>query len=66
MKFYVLATTETIMRWYRCETDKNGMVVGYKLFDRLDQKRVSYFANKTSAKYAAIEMGLKTWRYVKF
>jgi len=66
MKFYVLATTETIMRWYRCKTDKNGKVVGYELFDRLDQKRVSYFADKTSAKYAAIAMGLKTWRYVKF
>ena len=62
---YILATTENIMRWYRIKIDKDGKVIGFELLDRLDQKRVTLFGDKASAKYAALAIGLKTWRYVK-
>lgn len=63
---YVLATTESTMRWYRIKTDKDGKVIGFELLDRLNQKRVTRFGNKATAKYAAMAVGLKTWRYMKF
>ena len=63
---YVLATTESTMRWYRIKTDKDGKVTGFELLDRLDQKKVTLFGNKATAKYAALAIGLGTWRYVKF
>ena len=62
---YMLATTETTVRWYRIKSDRDGKVTGFELFNRLNQKRVTRFGNKTSAKYAALAIGLKTWRYVK-
>jgi hypothetical protein len=38
---------------------------GWLEFIQLDLKKVSVFGDKKSAKYAAVELGLKTWRYVK-
>jgi len=61
-----LATIESIMRWYRVKIDKDGKVIGLELLERLDQKRVTRFGNKSSAKHAAMAIGLKTWRYVRF
>jgi hypothetical protein len=63
---YLLATTETKVRWYRCKLNKDGKPVGFDLLDRLNLKKISSFGDKASAKYAALELGLKTWRYVKF
>ncbi len=62
---YILATMENKPRWYRCELNKDGDLLGFALLDRLDLKRVTLFGDKASAKYAAIKLGLKTWRYVK-
>ena len=62
---YILATMENKPRWYRCKTDKDGKVTGFTLLVRLDLKKASVFGNIASAKYAALAIGLKTWRYVK-
>lgn len=64
--YYILATTETKVRWYYCKLNKDGEPTGFHLMGRLDLKRVSVFGDKKSAKHAALELGLKTWRYVKF
>jgi len=53
-------------RGYRCKIDKDGKVTRFTLLVRLDVKTVSVFGDKPSAKYAALSLGLKTWRYVKF
>ena len=63
---YLLATTETKVRWYKCKLNKDGMPVGFDLLGRLDLKKVSVFGDKKSAKHVALKLGLKTWRYVKF
>ena len=63
---YVLATTEKTVRWYRIKTDRDGKPVGFELLDRLNLNRVTQFGDKKSAKYVALALGLKTWRYVKF
>lgn len=63
---YLLATTERTVRWYRIKTDRDGMPVGFKLLDQLNLNRASCFGDKQSAKTAALAVGLKTWRYVKF
>lgn len=65
MMSYVLATTEKTVRWYQIKTDRDGKVIGFELLDRLILNRVTFFGDKTSAKYAALALGLKTWRYVK-
>lgn len=62
---YLLATTERTVRWYCIKTDRNGTPDGFGLLERLDLKKVSVFGDKKSAKYAALTVGLKTWRYVK-
>jgi hypothetical protein len=57
---YIVATTEDRVRWY--EFDLNaGTVVA--LHEVLDLNRVSRFHDKDSAKVAAKNAGLKTWRY---
>ncbi len=63
---YVLATTGPSVQWYCCKLNKDGEPTGFDLLDRLDLEKVSVFGDKKSAKHAALELGLKTWRYVKF
>lgn len=63
---YLLATTETNVRWYCCKSNEVGKAVEFELIDRLDLRKVSVFRDKRLAKQAAVELGLKTWRYVKF
>ena len=62
---YLLATTERTVRWYRIKTDRDGEITGFELLDRLDLNWISCFGDKKSAKYAALAVGLKTWRYMK-
>ena len=61
---YVLATTERVVRWYVFDP-KTVSSTTYTLSDVLDLKIVPA-ADKATAKFWAQEMGLKTWRYVKF
>ena len=60
---YVLATTETRVRWYKFQTP----VVRdqFELIEVLDTREVPMWGDKESAKLAALALGLKTWRYVK-
>jgi hypothetical protein len=62
---YLLATTESKPRWYRVKTNRNGEIIGFDLPTRLDLKKVPRWGDKTTAKYVAKKLGLKTWRYVK-
>jgi len=62
---YVLATTGNIMRWYHIKIDKDGKLIGFDLLERLDQRKVTMFGNRATAKYAALAVELKTWKYVK-
>lgn len=61
---YVLATTERVVRWYVFDP-KTVSSTTYSLSEVLDLNIVPA-ADKTTAKFWAQEMGLKTWRYVKF
>lgn len=64
---YILATTETRVRWYVVNMDKKeGLTAGdYELTDVLDLARVTGFGNKETARKVAIAIGLKTWQYVQ-
>ncbi len=62
---YVLATTERVVRWYVFDPKTVGES-NFKLVDKLDLNQVSIAGDKATAKLWAQEMGLKTWRYVKF
>jgi hypothetical protein len=67
---YVLATTESHVRWYviqlRYPDDICALKEGqFELLDFLDLRVVPGFGNKETAKMAAKALGLKTWRYVK-
>lgn len=67
---YVLATTETRVRWYvfpiRKLEDITALKQGdYELSDLLDLSLVQGFGTKETAKRVALAVGLKTWRYVK-
>jgi hypothetical protein len=67
---YVLATTETRVRWYVVAIDKvddilNLKVGEFQLADELNLSLVPGFGNKETAKRVAVALGLKTWRYVK-
>lgn len=61
---YLLATTENKVRWYKIDLLSDEQE--YEILDVLDLTKVNSFGDKASAKNAAIEAGLKTWRYVKF
>lgn len=64
---YLLATTETQVRWYMVDMEKKAELTAgdYELTDVLDLSRVSGFGNKETAKKVAIAIGLKTWKYVQ-
>lgn len=67
---YLLATTESRVRWYvpkiqRIE-DIHGLKEGeFQLLKELNLEIVPGFGNKETAKKVAIALGLKTWRYVR-
>ena len=61
---YVLATTERVVRWYVFDP-KTVSSTTYSLSEVLDLNIVPA-AGKATAKFWAQEMGLKTWRYVRF
>lgn len=62
---YVLATTESKVRWYKFPLPVQPESPEFALVDRLDLHEVPCFGDKNSAKMAALALGLKTWRYVK-
>jgi hypothetical protein len=62
---YILATTESKVRWYKFEFDTTTKPRDFELLDILDLNLVPQFGDKTTAKNAAQALGLKTWRYVK-
>jgi hypothetical protein len=68
---YILATTETRVRWYLLPLKSpNDMLTlkprQFSLLDHLDLDVVPGFGNKDTAKQVAKAIGLKAWRYVKF
>jgi len=62
---YVLATTDSIVRWYKFKYDRNLEPGQFELLDKLDLKQVPLFGDKETAKLAAQVLGLKTWKYVR-
>jgi hypothetical protein len=58
---YVIATTGPYVKWYRFSFGSSE----YEILETLDLTQVTIFGDKASAKEAALETGLKTWRYVK-
>jgi hypothetical protein len=62
---YVLATTGDIVRWYSFNLSEEINERSFIIIDQLDLRLVPQAGNKETAKYWAISMGLKTWRYVK-
>jgi hypothetical protein len=66
---YLLATTEDKVRWYAFDREANGRLVQplkFYLIEELDLKKVELFADKATAKNAAVAAGLKTWKYFQF
>ena len=64
---FVLATTDDNVRWY-AYVYKFGSEIeagDYEIIDILDLNRVPQLGNKDTAKHAAKQLGLRTWRYVK-
>lgn len=62
---YVLATTESKVRWYKFQVEKLLNEGDFELLDQLDLTQVPCFGDKETAKLMAKALGLKTWRYVK-
>lgn len=71
---YVIATTETQVRWYRfLGWDSSYCVVPLRyetfgpleLHETLDLGLIRPFDSKEDAKLFALAAGLRTWRYVK-
>jgi hypothetical protein len=62
---YVLATTESMVRWYKFHFNKDLTAGNFELLDILDLNQVPVLGDKVTAKIAAQTLGLKTWRYVK-
>lgn len=63
---YVLATTEDIVRWYSFDLGQlSSGAPCHVLLDVLDMNAVPLFADKETAKRAALALGLKTCRYVR-
>jgi hypothetical protein len=70
MMAYLLATTESHVRWYVVRLKQPDDILALKegqfeLIDHLDLGVVPGFGNKDTAKRVAKALGLKTWRYVK-
>lgn len=62
---YVLATTETVVRWYCFRHSRDLKEGEFELLEHLDLRRVPQFGDKETAKSAAQALGLKTWMYVR-
>lgn len=62
---YVLGTTENVVRYYKFEVASTTKPGQFALQMELDLTKIPVFADKNSAKEAAIALGLKTWRYVR-
>lgn len=67
---YILATTESRVRWYVPKIQKVEDIFALKegdfnLIEELNLEMVPGFGNKETAKRVAIAIGLKTWRYVR-
>ncbi|NWK46423.1 hypothetical protein [Ralstonia pickettii] len=62
---YVLATTETVVRWYNFRSNPAPHPGEFELLERLDLSKVPQFGDKETAKSAAQALGLKTWAYVR-
>lgn len=62
---YILATTESTVRWYKFKYDRNLEPGQFELLEQLDLKQVPLFSDKETAKLAAQALGLTTWKYVK-
>ena len=62
---YVLATTGSVVRWYRFDADERIKPSGFTLEVELDLRVVPQFSDKEAAKKAAQSLDLKTWRYVR-
>lgn len=60
-KSYILATTESVVRWYAFNTSNPTT---YSIIEKLDLSKVPAAENKETAKHWANLMGLKSWRYV--
>ena len=58
---YVLATTDSTVRWYAIASEWKS----FEMLDQLDLRRITGYGDKATAKAAAQAIGLKTWRYVK-
>lgn len=68
---YILATTETRVRWYVVPLRRPADIFSlqpaqFTLSEHLDLDIVPGFGNKQTAREVAKRIGLKTWRYVKF
>lgn len=61
---YVLATTTTVVRWYRFDV-RNAEPGEFELMDRLDLSVIPCFSDRKTLAAAAKALGLKTWRTVK-
>jgi hypothetical protein len=59
---YVIGTTENRVKWYQFNLASGEVVAVHSV---LDLSLVNQFHNKDSAKIAAQNAGLKTWRYVQ-
>lgn len=62
---YVLATTETVVRWYTFDTSAAEPRSTLALLPTLDLAKVPQLGDKATAREAAKALGLQTWRYVK-
>ncbi len=62
---YVLASTDSKVKWYKFRRDPSLKPGDYELVMELDLTEVPLFNDKDEAKRAAQFLGLKTWRYVK-
>lgn len=67
---FVLATTDSCVRWYAVKIHKiddihNLKTGDFDLLNELNLALVPGFGNKDTAKQVAMAVGLKTWRYVK-
>ena len=60
-QMYVIATTDNVLRFYVFRARE----LAPELLDRLDIHAVSSFKNKDEAKRAAVNAGLRAWRYVR-
>lgn len=67
---YILATTESRVRWYVPKVQKLDDIFklkegDFELLEELNLEIVPGFGNKETAKKVALAIGLKTWRYVR-